>query len=145
MSSTPAGSPERKDRGTVLIAFVIYIATSLFIWFFTIPSIGLFDSAISHSTFSGNTLDLHLEYARDQAIQRKQPITICGSNNGLECSDSHRWTNGWIVFTDSDRNPGQFNSDDQLLYAYNVKNQELALEISANYVRYLANGVIELD
>lgn len=114
-------------------------------WFFTLPTMGLFDTAISHTIFTGNSLDLHLEYARNQAIQRNQAITICGSDNGLSCSETNQWANGWIVFTDSDRNPGQLNADDDLLYAFDAKNRHLALEINANYVRYLANGVIELE
>lgn len=134
-----------KDRGTVLIAVLMYIATSLFIWFFTIPSMGLFDTTTSQNISIGPSLASHLEYARNQAIERKQPVTICASENGLGCSGSNQWVAGWIVFTDSDRNPGHFNPDDKLLYAYAGEKQTPALKINAKYVRYLENGIIELE
>ena len=133
------------ERGTALIALVVYLATSLFVWFFTLPSIGLFESGGSTNRLAGNSLDQHLQYARKQAIERQQPITICSSSNGLSCSRSHQWQHGWIVFTDSDRDPGQINAEDQLLLAYDAKRQTATLGINAEYVRYLANGVIELN
>lgn len=145
MISTLQERPELKSRGTVLIALLMYIATSLFIWFFTLPSLGVFETRISQKSLIGPSLASHLEYARNQAIQRQQPVTICASENGLGCSGGNQWISGWIVFTDSDSYPGQFNSDDKLLYAYAGEHQTPALKINASYVRYLENGGIELE
>lgn len=129
----------------MLIAFMVYFATSLLIWLITIPSFGLFDTEVIHNTIDGHSLESHLEYARDEAIHRKLPVTICASENGLSCSGNNQWAAGWIVFTDSDRDPGQLNPDDNLLHASSGGRQEVALNINANFVRYLADGVIELD
>ena len=134
-----------REQGTILIAFVIYAASCLIIWFFTIPTIGWYNNNLSNGLISGNSLDTHLAYAREQAIQRRQPITVCSSYDGFGCSGQAHWTKGWIVFTDSDGDPGQFSGDDELLFTYDAQDQELALKVQASYVRYLENGSIELN
>jgi type IV fimbrial biogenesis protein FimT len=145
MHPQPAESPARKVRGTILIAFLMYLTTGLILWFVGLPSMALFDRDDPVADLSGKSLDQYLAYARDQAIQRQRPVTVCGSANGLQCAADSQWTQGWIVFVDADRHPGQLNPEDELLHVYLAKNQEAALGIDAKYVRYLANGVIELD
>ncbi len=112
------------------MALLMYLATSLFIWLFTLPVMGLFDPNRFTEIVTGPALESHLEYARNQAIQRQRPVTVCASDNGRDCSGSSQWKAGWIVFTDSDRNPGQFNPDDELLCAYVGESQRPTLEIN---------------
>lgn len=42
---------------------------------------------------------LHL--ARNTAITRNAAVTVCASDNGESCTDTH-WELGWIVFADAD-------------------------------------------
>ena len=44
---------------------------------------------------------LHL--ARSEAIRRHNRITICQSSNGSQCTKEDRWENGWIMFSDLNR------------------------------------------
>jgi len=47
-----------------------------------------------------NSLVGDLMYARAEAIKEGQPVAVCVSSNGLTCSGSTAWQNGWIVFPD---------------------------------------------
>ena len=123
----------------------MYIATSLVLWFFGLPSLGFFVGTDTDAGLAGNSLDQYLAYARNQALQRRQPITVCSSKSALQCDGDNAWTSGWIVFVDADRHPGQLNAGDQLLLAYQVQGHAPGLGIDAKYVRYLGNGAIELD
>lgn len=39
----------------------------------------------------------NLQFARHSAIRAQQPITVCGSNNGKQCSTD--WSQGYIIFS----------------------------------------------
>ena len=44
--------------------------------------------------------DLHL--ARSESIKRGVPVVLCKSGDGVACSTTTDWQNGWLVFVDSD-------------------------------------------
>ncbi len=39
-----------------------------------------------------------MQFARAEAIKEGQNVTICVSSDGLNCSNSTDWKNGWVVF-----------------------------------------------
>jgi type IV fimbrial biogenesis protein FimT len=43
-----------------------------------------------------------LQYARSEAIKRGLPVAICASSDGINCSTTNTWHQGWIVFCDAD-------------------------------------------
>jgi type IV fimbrial biogenesis protein FimT len=132
-------------RGTALIALIIYLSTGLFVWFVSLPMLDLVGNADKQRTFTGDSLESCLEYARDMATHEGQPITVCASANGRYCSQTKDWSGGWIMFTDGEHKPGQLNPGDNLLYAHVAGQQSTRLGVDAHYVRYLADGGIELD
>lgn len=46
--------------------------------------------------------DLHL--ARSEAIRRASQVTLCKSSDGVACSATSSWQDGWIVFADANEN-----------------------------------------
>ena len=44
--------------------------------------------------------DLHL--ARSESIKRGAPVVLCKSGDGVACSTTADWQNGWLVFVDFD-------------------------------------------
>jgi len=45
-----------------------------------------------------------VQYARAEAIKEGQPVSLCVSSDGVTCSLSTNWQNGWIVFPDPNQN-----------------------------------------
>ena len=45
-----------------------------------------------------------LRMARSEAIKRSAVVTVCSSIDGVACTDSANWHQGWIVFLDRDAN-----------------------------------------
>jgi len=45
-----------------------------------------------------------LQLARVEAIKEGQPVTVCVSNDGANCSGATTWQSGWIVFSDPNGN-----------------------------------------
>jgi len=57
--------------------------------------------------------------ARSEAIKRGGVVSICKSSNGRTCEHSGQWANGWIVFTNLDRDePPQVDANETILRVY---------------------------
>lgn len=49
-----------------------------------------------------NELFGDLQLARSEAIKRAAQVTLCKSSDGVACSTTSNWQDGWIVFVDTD-------------------------------------------
>jgi len=58
----------------------------------------------SRMTAEVNELMAHLSLARSEAIMRGMTVTLCKSENGLDCTSGSEWNKGWIVFVDGNTN-----------------------------------------
>lgn len=55
-------------------------------------------------------------YARSEAIKRGEGVSVCASANASQtaCGTAGNWTNGWIVFIDSDENGVLASANDRI-------------------------------
>lgn len=83
-----------------------------------------------------NELMANMAYARSAAIKHGQTITICASNDGSNCNKESAWDQGWIIFTDEDRDrlrdPG-----DQLLRVQGPLRKNTRLNQGSGYYYYM--------
>jgi type IV fimbrial biogenesis protein FimT len=56
-----------------------------------------------------------LRLARDEAIRRNGRVVMCKSADGLQCTVSGDWSQGWIVFHDPNNN-GKVSPGETVLY-----------------------------
>jgi Tfp pilus assembly protein FimT len=88
-----------------------------------------------------NELVLTLNYARAQAITRGQPVTVCSSNDGRQCTDTP-WTQGYLVFVDND-SPGVVDATDQVLRHTTANYPKLVITLQGgHYVRFNPLGML---
>lgn len=68
-----------------------------------VPSMGalLLKRAVQHSA---QALVADLRLARSEAVKRAHTVVVCSSVDGLVCSASAAWLEGWIVFADRNAN-----------------------------------------
>jgi len=100
-------------------------------------TIGLSNMISSYAvTAELNGLMADMAYARSAAITRRQTTTICASNDGINCNKDSAWEQGWIVFTDENRDrlrdPG-----DQLLRVQGPLNKGTRLKQGSSYYYYM--------
>ena len=99
----------------------------------------------NRATTLANNLLTSLQVARFEAIKRNRDITICKSNDAVSCSGS--WSDGWIIFSDFNKNKQLDTSDgDQIIEVKTLSNAEFSINWNAfrsdTYIRYNALGFI---
>ncbi len=86
-------------RGFSIIELMIVLAVAGLL---TMMASSNFSNNIAQNRIQGEIADLmgDMRYSAAEAIREGQLITLCASSDGLTCSKSSNWQNGWIVFAD---------------------------------------------
>lgn len=77
-----------------------------------------------------NALFHAIHVARKESIMRRQVVSICPSPDGLQCLPARDWSDGWIMFSNRDRDePPLIDPGEPILVVHRVSN---AVRLSAN-------------
>lgn len=132
----------RKPKGFTLIELMVTLAVSLILLSVGFPAYQEL-SANSRMTTVTNSFVAYLQFARNEAVERNRPVSLCPSGDGRSCQESSAWGDGWIVFTDAG-NAGALDSSDELLRAYKPEDNDITLAANKEYIRYLPDGSVDL-
>jgi len=93
-----------KRNGFSLIEVIVTMAIAAIVLSVGVPG---FQSYIQNNrrTITINEMATALQLARNNAISRRVPVTLCKSPNGSSCiigGGSGNWSQGWIIFTNPD-------------------------------------------
>lgn len=113
-----------------------------------------------------NLLQGHLSLARSEAISRGIPVSICRSTDGASCTSGSSagantgWGDGWIIFTDVNRDQSVTSGTDVILRVQqrlisaqgngaiiptNITTSTVADAITFNAFGQNFNGVVRFD
>jgi type IV fimbrial biogenesis protein FimT len=89
--------------GMTLLELMIVVAIGAILMTVAVPA---FNDVVKTTRLKGqvSTFRQALMEARQLAVNRGQPVTICRSNDQSNCKDNNQWENGWIIFLDDDGN-----------------------------------------
>ena len=92
-------------------------------------------------TASANDLHASFLMARSEAARAKTNITICASDDGLDCGGW--WDDGYIVFVDTDGSITVNNAGETILRTHGPAEEgvSLAVENGATYFSYASTGM----
>ncbi|MCW8988029.1 MAG: GspH/FimT family pseudopilin [Gammaproteobacteria bacterium] len=92
----------KNNHGFTLIELIVTMAVFAILVAVAAPSFNSFVDS-SRRASEVNLLSGALSYARSEAIKFDSTISICAQTDGAEtCSGTNDWSNGWIVFADTD-------------------------------------------
>lgn len=94
---------KQRVRGFTLIELMVSIGILAILVAVAIPS---FTSVMVNYrlTSIANTFVASAQLARSEAIKRNGRVTMCKSADGVTCTVSGSWNQGWILFHDVDNN-----------------------------------------
>lgn len=88
----------KASSGFTLVELMVTLAVLAILTAFALPS---FRDTIrrNHVSSASNALLADLTYARAEAIDRGQVVTLCPSTTGSSCATGSAWGSGWLVYT----------------------------------------------
>jgi type IV fimbrial biogenesis protein FimT len=104
------------NRGITLIELLIAITISAILTIAAAPGMtGVIKS--NRMSSAANDFLAAMQFAKNQSIAQLTPVTLCKKNlAGDNCTTAGGWEQGWIVFSDSDRNALVDSASDILLH-----------------------------
>ena len=77
--------------------------------------------------------------ARSEAIRRQQRVSLCPRANDATCDASGQWSQGWLVFVDSNDNALR-DADEPLLEDHSALPQDVKVALNSTIRSYFAYG-----
>jgi len=124
----------RNQAGLTLVELLIGMSITVILTGLTIGSVSIIGDFVTTSEINNLMTDLY--YSRSEAIKRKSTITICRSEDGESCATGSKWEEGWIVFSDSNRNR-VIDEDDKILLIRDKLPGNSVLTLGSGYYYYI--------
>lgn len=133
--------------GFSLIELLVVIAIVAVLAALAVPS---FQGLIASSNLTSTTNDLiaTLARAKSDAVRRGKRVTVCMSADGLTCTTTGDWSQGWITFNDDDHADAnatvESTNDITAIAAALTNNIVVKAKSGQSYFSYSADGQVKL-
>ena len=128
----------KNNDGFTVIEVIICLAITGILFTLALPSVSHMLSS-NQQTSVLHTLFTNLSLARTKAIVSQQHILLCKSSNGQQCTNTSKWSDGWLIFADIDNNK-QINNGEYVIHVQQALPDYMELSYrgfgSINYFRY---------
>jgi type IV fimbrial biogenesis protein FimT len=93
-----------------------------------------------------NDLVTAFNYARNEAIRRSLPVSVCATSNFTSCANGTFWVNGWLAFTDASGTTGVRDGADTILQMWRgpgAENVTIATTgTNPQWIQFTATGLV---
>jgi type IV fimbrial biogenesis protein FimT len=133
----------RKHSGFTLLELINTVAIFSIVVGIGVPSFQHF-MATNRASSQINNLVSMLAFTRSEAIKRGTQVTLCQSSNNQSCESSGDWSNGWMLFIDSNKNKS-LDVNETLLYTGQALSSNNKITFNGgfgidNYIVYKPDG-----
>jgi len=138
---------QREQRGLTLLELLFTLGIAALLASMAIPAFANMAKRSNSLTLAYELVGL-VQFARTEAINQQVTVTLCGSRDGLICTND--WSKTILVFTDYNNNGAMDGSDALLRSTASLKNGETLywrsfrnkayLQMEPNGMTYFQNG-----
>jgi type IV fimbrial biogenesis protein FimT len=138
-----------RDTGFTLVELLITIVVASILLAIGVPA---FKDFIKNNrvTAQANDLVSAIQLARSEALKRGTVMVVCASNDQATCTGKDTWLDGWIVFSDLNRNGAPdigtgkcLETEDCVMLRRKGLSSGGTLTTIADNVRFLATGLAD--
>lgn len=129
----------RKQMGVTALELMVVMALVAILLATGVPAFKNYSWNLRMKT-AMDTLQMDLNMARAYAISHNIQTVICPAINGIDCSDSPDWQNGWIVFTDLNGDRSRQDGEPLRKHAGATEFLQISSSRSRSYLRFFPNG-----
>ena len=87
-----------------------------------------------------NRLVGDMNLSRSEAIKRKKLVRLCKSSDGVSCSDSSEWQEGWITYEDNNQNKS-LDDDERVLRVQGALKGKTTIRYNGgSYITFSSTG-----
>ncbi len=135
----------RPERGFTLIELLVAICVTALLLTIAAPSIAQLVTSLQLSSASNSFVSgLHL--ARNEAIKRNGRVVLCKTADGMSCTSTGGWEQGWLIFHDANNNSLR-ESSEQIIHRQLPLAASLRMTGNLNiatYVSFVPTGATKL-
>ncbi len=116
-----------------LLELVLTVAVAAIVIALAIPTFG--DTlAKQRQRAEIDALFRAVHHAKKASVVRNQVVTLCATRDGEQCANSADWSNGWMMFENSDRDSPPMRDPGEPKLRYQAVHSDI--EISSNRRNY---------
>ena len=133
-----------RSRGFTAVELLFTVAIAGIVTALAVPNFRDFIQN-NRAAEEANALVGALALARNEAVTRGVPVTVCSSTDNETCAADPDWSSGWIVFTDANAPVGTVDGGaqpDTVLRALPALRTGSDLAADANFVAYAPTGFL---
>lgn len=129
-------------KGFTLIEILVVVSILGILTALALPSFNdTIEAQAAMSEF--RRINTMLNLARSEAIKRGGNVSICASDDGLDC-DLNNWSNGYIIFVDNNGDAngaaGTIDAGDEVIRAYNAAGSSSNITMTVGMLTYNSMG-----
>lgn len=129
------------QRGYTLVELMMTLGVLAIVTAVAVPGFRDFVQN-NRAAADANALLGALHLARNEAITRGVPVSVCASSDNATCAGATDWSTGWIVFGDTEAPLGSVEGGDTLFRVFDPVGQGSVLGADATALTYRANGFL---
>lgn len=141
MGKIKINNPIQTNKGFTLIEVLISLSLIALLFGVAISDIKGF-MHISQTSKARGEISYAIQRTRNEAISRNTPVSLCKSSNSSSCTTLGNYEQGWLIFTNHDKD-AKIDSNEKILYIHQALFKQISIVGNRNFknrITFLPTG-----